>query len=225
MEEPPVTDTRPLTSKSNPALSSRNFAEFAPFDAAAGPPTEESEQSVDDSGPSTPILDHDSLEDNDGICAIKPYAVEEAEDESESYTPRLDVPRLPDRFERWQRDLSDYMNDLNYQADGQHLASESPVRKRGQKRKSADAVAPRQHCYPLFEQKPSSETQHQAHDHGTKRRRCNRLSREQLSSTNSFDAYRETNANESSGSETRSTDCSGIETLNNSPMADPMDID
>jgi hypothetical protein len=227
MEDIPIADTDPFISKGNVNLPSGKFAgyaRFVPVDTAAVPTTEESEPSVDDSGPSTPTLDHDSLEENDGNPVIQPYAIEEAEDESESYTSRLDLPCLPDQFERWQRDLSDCMNDLNYQADVQHHAPGSPIRKRGRKRKSAHVAASRKHSCPSFERKLSSETQHSAHGEGTKRRRCNTMP-EQFSSASSFDAFREANANESSSSETRSTDCSGIETLNNSPRADPMDID
>lgn len=223
-----MADTHPSISKGNSNFPSGYFTGSSPSYVGAELSAEENEQSVDDSGPSTPTHDLDSLDDNDVIINVKPYAVEEPEDESESDMPGLDLPRLPDRFERWQRDLSDYMNDLNYQADGQHSASVSTIRKRGHKRKSVDAAALRQHCYLPFEQnvqKPSSGTRHQAHGQWAKRQRCNMMSREQSYSTGSFDAFREANGNESSSSETRSTDCSGIDTLNNSPMADEMDID
>ncbi|KAJ5864782.1 uncharacterized protein N7529_006698 [Penicillium soppii] len=224
MEDLPMTDTHPFIHKSNPSVSSGNFGGFAPFGATARSPTEESEQSVNDSGPSTPIHDLESRDNNDEKRIIKPYAVEEPEDEPESYTPSLDVLRLPDRFERWQRDLSDYIKDLKYQADGQKLDSVSIVRKKGLKRKSADTAALGQHCSPPFERNVFSE-RHQACSQSTKRRRCNIPSQEQSYSGELFDTFREAKGNESSSSETQSTDFSGVNTLDNSPMADEMDID
>ncbi|CAG8232312.1 unnamed protein product [Penicillium salamii] len=174
--------------------------------------TDESELSVDDSGPSTPAQDSDSLGD-DGVRIIRPYAVEEPEDEPD--TPRRNLLRLPDRFERWQRDLSEYMNDLNYEADGQHGTSTVP-RKQGQKRKLAHA--PRHEGG--YHGRASSDMQ-QGQEQRSKKRRSDSL--EDSPVTNSFQAFRDVNVDESSCSDARSTECSGIDTTANSP--DEMDID
>ncbi|CAG8373958.1 unnamed protein product [Penicillium salamii] len=175
--------------------------------------TDESELSVDDSGPSTPAQDLDSLGD-DGVRIIRPYAVEEPEDEPD--TPRRNLLRLPDRFERWQRDLSEYMNDLNYEADGQHVASTVP-RKQGQKRKLAHA--PRQEGD--YHGRTSSYMQ-QEQEQSSKKRRSDSLDDSPV--TSSFHAFRDVNVDESSCSDARSTECSGIDTTANSP-GDEMDID
>ncbi|CAG8085039.1 unnamed protein product [Penicillium olsonii] len=176
--------------------------------------TDDSELSLDDSGPETPIHDLDSLGD-DGVRIIKPYAVEEPDDEPD--IPHRDLPRLPDRFERWQRDLSEYMDDLNYEADGPHLASSSP-RKQGQKRKLAhtgkqDGDGDRRR---------SVDTQ-PVHERRSKKQRSDSLEKSPV--TDSFNAFREPNGDESSWSDTRSTECSGLDTTGNSPESDEMDID
>lgn len=173
---------------------------------------DESELSLDDSGPSTPTHDCDAVDD--GVRIIKPYAIEEPDHEPE--IPQRDLPRLPDRFERWQRDLTAYMNDLNYEADGQHAAS-TLTRKQGQKRKLGHTA--RQDGN--FERRKSSESQ-QMHEHCSKKRRSDSLENSPV--TDSFHAFREPIVDESSCSDTRSTECSGIDTTPTSP-GDEMDID
>ncbi|CAI7628966.1 unnamed protein product [Penicillium viridicatum] len=200
-----------------PANPTRPFEYFARFTspAAADHQPEESERSMDDSGPSTPTHDIDPLEDSDDIRVIKPYDIEEPDDELETSVPRVDLLCLPDRLERWQRDLTDYLNDLDYQPGGFNSNTIPLVRKRGQKRKSARNTLATQHGDPHFAQRHTSpETQ----------RRFSELPKWHSQDIDSFGAFRECNVNESSGSETASIDL-GNDTMEDSPMADEMDID
>ncbi|CAI7672062.1 unnamed protein product [Penicillium bialowiezense] len=168
--------------------------------------SDESEHSLDDCGPSTPTHDLDSSDGHAGVRIVKPYAIEEPEEDDEPVTPTRNLLRLPDQFERWQRDLSEYMNDLNYEADGQHVAP-STARKQGHKRKLTHA-ARQNYTRPVQEQCP-------------KKRRSNANS----PITDPFHAFRESISDESSCSEQRSADCSGMDTGNDSPDVDYMDID
>lgn len=181
------------------------------FSATSELPPEDSELSVDDSGPYTPTHSLESFDD--GVRIIKPYAIEEP-DNDDFDTTRRDLPPLPDRFEQWQRDLTDYMSNLNYQPDGQHAASPK-IRRKGQKRKLAHT--PRQHSE--YKQ-PLSKTQPCHEQHCAKKRRSQPLGDNSV--TNPFHAFREAKTDESSCSEAPS---SGTETMNNSPLADKMDID
>lgn len=181
------------------------------FSTTSELPPEDSELSVDESGPSTPTHSLESFDDE--VRIIKPYAIEEP-DNDECDTTRRDLPPFPDRFEQWQRDLSDYMHNLNYQPDGQHATSPK-IRKKGQKRKVAHT--PKQHSGNI---QPLQKTQPSHEQHCAKKRRSKPSGG--TSVTNPFRAFREAKTDESSCSEAPS---SGIETTNNSPLADEMDID
>ncbi|KAJ5154483.1 uncharacterized protein N7500_009922 [Penicillium coprophilum] len=200
---------------------------FTSFDGAADPQPEESEQSTDDSGPLTPTQDTDPFDDSDDdVQVIKPYDIEEPDDELESSLQRVDRLCLPDRFERWQRDLTDYLDDLDDQPVGFNSNTTRSMRKRGQKRKPThNTTALQQGNPPLKQRYASAETQPQVHDHQPKRRRVSEPPQLYPSSTDSFGGFREANTNDSSSSETQSMDLSGNETMNDSPMADEMDLD
>ncbi|KAJ9492716.1 hypothetical protein VN97_g497 [Penicillium thymicola] len=212
------------TTTANP---NRPFEHFAGFTspAAADHQPEESEHSMDGSGPSTPTHDIDPLEDSGDIRVIKPYDIEEPDDELEASVPRVDLLCLPDQLERWGRDLTDYLDDLCYQPGGFDNNTIPLVRKRGQKRKPAGNTVATQHGDPHFAQRHTSpETQYEAHDHRPKRRRFSELPKWHSEDIDSFGAFREGIVNESSGSETASIDL-GNDTMDDSPMADEMDID
>jgi hypothetical protein len=220
-----------LMGGTSPASSSESFMPpeyvigVALFDAAADPQTEESEQSVDDSGPSTPIHNSNLFEDDYCIRIIKPYAIEEPDDEPDCTITRLNIPCLPDRFERWQRDLADYMDDLNYQPDELDLDSR-PTQKEGQKRKTAHITGATQNCYPHMKQRhTSAKTQPQMRGNCTKRRKFSKQPHGVSQMMNSFAGYRAADANESSSRETRSASLSASDTMNNSLRTEEMDIE
>jgi hypothetical protein len=223
MEDLPMDDTGPARTDQPFEF----FAGFTSFSAAADPQPEESDQSTDDSGPSTPTHDTALLEDSDDeIRVIKPYDIEEPDHELEAPVPRVDQLCLPDRFERWQRDLTDYLDDLDDQPVEFNGNTMRSMRKRGRKRKPPNNTPATQPSNPPFKQRyASAETQPQVNDHIPKRRRVSEPPQWNPSNMDSFGAFRETNANESSSSETQSVDLNHRETMNNSPMADEMDID
>lgn len=205
--ESPQTDIYPdMANDQSPTLG------FCPTSVTG---SDESELSLDDSGPLTPAHDLDLSNGHEGARIIKPYAIEEPEDDDESETPTRNLLRLPDQFERWQRDLSEYMNDLNYEADGQYAAPQA-ARKQGHKRKFTYAARQNRNSFG-----PNSPDTRPVNEESSKKRRSNANS----PITDSFHAFRESNADESSCSEPRSADCSGIDTENNSPGVDYMDID
>ncbi|KAJ5780556.1 hypothetical protein N7457_005716 [Penicillium paradoxum] len=209
----------------NDTNSSGSNESYLPLEYFIGPTSfhaDESEQSVDDSGASTPVHDSQSVEEDDQIRVIKPYAIEEPDDEPECIMPWPDVPCLPDPFERWQRDLVDYMNDLNYQPDGHNPNGIPAVRKRGQKRKPSLATGATQH---LKQRHALAESHAQAREHCTKRQKFGKQMHEYSQGMDPFEGFREAKVNESSSSETQSVDLSGIDTVDNSPMVDEMDID
>ncbi|KAK4865329.1 hypothetical protein LT330_009440 [Penicillium expansum] len=221
----------PMDDGTNPAKPDQPFEYFASFtssDAAADHQPEESEQSMDGSGPSTPTHDTDLFDESDDIRVVKPYDIEEPDDELQTSVPRVDLLCLPDRFERWQRDLTDRLNDMDYQPGGSNSNTfPSPsVRRRGQKRKPTNNTLGTQQDYPHFAQRhASAENPPEAHEPYPKRRRFSELPKWHAQDIDSFGAFREGNANESSGSETASIDLTGNDTMNDSHMADEMDID
>ncbi|KAJ5970744.1 uncharacterized protein N7479_000662 [Penicillium vulpinum] len=224
MEDLPMDDTGPAE-RNQPF---EYFTEFTSFDAAADPQPEENEQSMDDSGPSTPTHDTAKFDDSDddNVQVIKPYAIEEPHDELEPSVPRIDLLRLPDRFERWQRDLTDYLNDLDDYPVVSNGNTTRSMRKRGRKRKPAQNTPATEQSNPFLKQRyASAEIQSQVYDHHPKRRRVSEPPQWHPTNTDSFGTFREPNANESSSSETQSIDMSGNDTIDNSPMPDAMDID
>ncbi|CAG7961042.1 unnamed protein product [Penicillium nalgiovense] len=197
------------------------------FDAAADPQPEETELSMDGSGPPTPTQDTDPFEESDEVQIIKPYDIEEPDDDLETSVPRVDLLCLPDPFEGWQRELTDYLNGLDYEHVGSDSNAMPLVRKRGKKRKPANNALATQQCQPYLTQgHASAETQPEVNGHSPKRRKFSELSKWHAQDIDTFGTFREANANESSGSETASIDlCGGNDGTNNSPMADEMDID
>lgn len=68
---------------------------------------------------------------------IKPYAIEEPEDEPTDQAKDQCLQSLPDQFERWHVDLVDTMDDIRCESDNNERASSED--KRGQKRKPGNA--------------------------------------------------------------------------------------
>ncbi|KAJ5766931.1 uncharacterized protein N7511_004547 [Penicillium nucicola] len=196
--------------------------------------TDESGQSVNDSGPSTPTDDIDSFDDDgnyesNGGLVMRPYAIEEPDDEPQATLPRRKLPCLPDHFEHWQRDLKDSLNGFDVRPDSFDATTYSAIRNKGQKRKSVSIASSTQsHSGSHFCRRGtiSTGTHHQVNDHYRKRRRgCSEESQD-YSDTDSFCNFREPNANERSNSsaESQTTDMSSAESLNEF-AADKMDID
>lgn len=201
------------------------FAGSASVDAADSG-TEESEQSMDDSGASTPTHGTDLLEDGDYNRVVKPYAIEEPDDEPVYTMPRPDVLCLPDQFERWQRDLEEYMNKLNYQSNEATFNSIPSMRKRGQKRKPAHSTAACHYCYPHSKQRHAlGKARPEVCDHCAKRRRFSKQPDGDSNPQDLFEDFRDAIASDSSSSETRSSDLSDTDAMNDLPMVDEMEID
>jgi hypothetical protein len=218
-----------LMDDTGPAKPDQPFEYFTGFtssDAAADPQPEDTEQSMNGSGPSTPTQDTNPFEESDKIRIIKPYDIEEPDDDLETSVPRVDLLCLPDPFEQWQRELTDYLNGLDYEHVGFDSNAMPLAPKRGKKRKPAhNALATQQYDPHLAQGHASAGTQPEVNGHSPKRRKFSEL-QWHAQDIDSFGTFREANANESSGSETASTDlCGGNDGTNNSPMADEMDID
>ncbi|CAP85725.1 Pc20g03960 [Penicillium rubens Wisconsin 54-1255] len=218
----PMDDTGPA----KPDQPFEYFTGFTSSDAAADHQPEDTEQSMNGSGPSTPTQDTDPFEESDNIRTIKPYDIEEPDDDLETSVPRVDILCLPDPFEQWQRELTDSLNGLDYEHVGFDSNAMPLVRKRGKKRKPTHNALATQQCYPhLAQEHALAGTQPEEHGHSPKRRKFSEL-QWHAQDIDSFGTFREANANESSGSETASIDLGGgIDGTNNSPMTDEMDID
>jgi hypothetical protein len=223
--------TDPTLSERDHSVLFEQIPKLSPY-GPTGLSTDESGHSVNDSGPSTPTNDIDSFEGNishgsDDSRVIRPYAIEEPDDAPEATLPRHDLPCLPDLFERWQRDLRDYMNGLNVQPDNSNTVKQPTMRKRGQKRKPAStARSTHLYCDPNSSRRRTSsvEPQQQIHDHSRKKRRGDSEGSRSHHHTDSFRKFREPKMTESSSSEAQTPDLSSAETLNDS-AADEMDID
>lgn len=192
-------------------------------------PTDGTGQSLNDSGPSTPVYENE-MEHNTSSTSpliLRPYAVEEPGDEPDPVDPISEQPSLPDYFERWQRELEDSVNNL----EPDHRRSASGVKsasspRRGQKRKVPQSPGV-VHCPSLVS--TQSRNKHRLNDPPTavpglkRRRRRSRIfgdAGKHASTTTSLDEFRETQANDSSSSDQPTTD-----TTNDSAVTDEMDID
>ncbi|KAJ5572944.1 hypothetical protein VI817_007689 [Penicillium citrinum] len=189
--------------------------------------------SLNDSGPSTPVHEKEGEIDMESTSPLilRPYAVEEPGHEPDSVDPGSEPPRLPDYFERWQRELEYSVNNLepDHKRETSGLKSALAPR-RGQKRKVAQSSGVL-HCPSLVS--TQSRNKHRLNDTpavapGLKRRR--RRSRifgdaeKSNPTTSSLNDFRETQANDSSSSDQPTTDTSADAT-NESALTDEMDID
>ncbi|KAJ5124296.1 uncharacterized protein N7515_008121 [Penicillium bovifimosum] len=224
MEDLQMGGTSP-TCSSDSYMPSYCYSGVNSFGTTTDLQTEESEQSMDDSGPSTPVHYSESFRDDDCIRVIRPYAIEEPDDEPDYTIPRLYTPCLPDRFEQWQRDLADYMDDLDCQPDGLYPYSRRTTRKEGRKRKTAHITDATQPCHPHMKHRHTSvKIQPQMRGNGTKRQKLSKQPHGVSQRIDSFMGYREAGAHESSSPELRSASLSGSDTVHSSCSSEDMDI-
>ena len=201
--------------------------------------TDSSENSPNGSRPTTPKASPipnvvpESINGN----IYHPYAIEEPPDDDDgdeklsSSVRRLELPCLPDSFERWQRDLVDYMDGLGDGTSKSLAARPYEGQARGQKRKSANTAGVGQNCAPQF---PFSKLKSRTGEPPfpvpgltTKRlRRRSKLPGDAIKPAprTSLHDFREAEPNRSSSSEMGSTD-SSTDTVDESAVVDEMEID
>lgn len=227
MEEADSSASHQQTSTSTPPNSPPLFSTDNIADA-------NTDGSFNDSGPSTPIHEHppSRATEGDHDKAVQPYDIEEPDDEPEPAVPRLDLPRLPDNFERWQRELVDYMDGLGSQSNKTSISKLHASQKRGQKRKSTVPTSSgNQQSSQSHRSKSRTRINESAlHVPGLsskRRRRCSKLPGETARNARpvSLDDFREALCDGSSSSENPSTGASSADTIDESAVADEMDID
>lgn len=208
---------------------------FSAKDKPADVRTDGSGHSLNDSGPSTPVHEtpsNQSAESNKGNV-FQPYAIEEPDDEPEPAGPKRELPCLPDYFECWQRELVDSMHDLGSRANKAATATAKPHQnqRRGQKRKPANSTGA---LHNSQSHRPKSKTRlEEAPLHvpglGSKRRRRRSKLPGDAAGNNgrpvSLHHFRETCSAGSSSSDPHSTGTSSTDTVNETAVADEMDID
>ncbi|KAJ5918077.1 hypothetical protein N7454_010452 [Penicillium verhagenii] len=218
---------------SNISFEPNNSAQSSPFvttDDASDSPTDYSGHSLNESGPSTPMTADclDTAPEIPNINVYYPYDIEEPDDELDTAAQKLG---LPDSFERWQRDLIEYMNDLGNSPPKRNIPRPLMGPMRGQKRKSGGMSGAGYHS--------SLHTQHSIPKAGPgegpisvpglcpkrRRRRSNPSGgfMKPLHSVN-LDETHENGGDGSSSSDQWSTDSSS-DTTHESSLADEMDID
>lgn len=210
---------------------------FTAANTAAYPPTDGSCHSLNGSGPSTPT--HEDVPstgaDLEGakVEIFQPYDVEEPDDEPGSIAAqRPELPCLPDSFERWQRDLTEYVDGMGQSSDKQFSVKMASGQRRGQKRKSPN-ISGSGHVRSSSSPRPKSKTmsdEQRAPVPGLgpkRRRRRSKLPEDASKATRTASLYdfREAGSTGSSSSDLHSTDASSAETPNESTLADDMDID
>lgn len=219
-----------LKQTSEPLKSPHLAAADNPTDAR----TDGSRYNLNDSGHSTPTHGNpfaQPTESNHGNV-FQPYAIEEPGDEPESAVQKRELPCLPDYFERWQRELVDYMDDLGYQSNKTANLKLHQSQRRGQKRKSTNPT--------------SGGSMHSSQSHRSKsktgiietplhvpglspkrRRRRSKLPGDTAKGISpvTLHDFREERSDGSLSSDLRSTGASSAESTNESAVADEMDID
>jgi hypothetical protein len=198
-------------------------SDIAPEERENNPPTDGSDHSLNESGPSTPPHTTDTV-------TVKPYAIEEPGDDrapvAQKAVAQKELPCLPDNFECWQRELADYMNDLDSATDSSHAWAPPSSPKRGKKRKPTGTghLHPLS-CHPCGSRSRSQETQSTGLCPKRRRRRSKHPKEDGPVSLHDFREAREAQSSTSSSSSRRSPNMSSTETMNDIPMSDEMDID
>ncbi|EAW21654.1 uncharacterized protein NFIA_068230 [Aspergillus fischeri NRRL 181] len=170
------------------------------------------------------ISSRDSGYDGD-IEVVKPYAIEEPEDEAPSHVPRLAISPAPNDAESWQGELVDSMQDLHCDSDHPDLRCR-PSHKRGRKRKTptvgAGNSAPgRRQVY-----KAAPDIQYEGPSASPKRlRRRSRRPKEGQRTPLSPRSSTETDSPASLSLSPQSTDASGASPSTKPNVSDEMDID
>jgi len=166
------------------------------------------------------------------IEIFRPYDIEEPDDQPESIAQRPELPRLPDSFERWQRDLTDYMNGIGHSSDKEFTAKMPPAQRRGRKRKSPNISGSghvqNSSSHRSCSRAMSDEQQAPVPGLGFKRRRRrSKLPSDAAKATRTASLYdfRETCSIGSSSSDPHSTDASSAGTPDECALTDEMDID
>lgn len=210
-----------------PELS--NSPTFASPNISTDMQTEGREDSPNESGPSTPTHEHlPSGQTTDSIhgTIFRPYAIEEPDDELAPTARRLELPCLPDYFEHWQRELMESIHDLgNERTKARHLKV-SQSQGRGLKRKSTNSVITGDAQYSTSCQSKSKTRTDDTplHVPGLSSKRLRRRSR-QPGDIVSLHDIREARGDESSSSDLDSTGTSSPDTMDESAIAEEMDID
>ncbi|KAJ5115892.1 hypothetical protein N7456_000240 [Penicillium angulare] len=159
----------------------------------------------------------------------QPYDIEEPDEDVDATVRRLDL-RLPDSFERWQRDLADHVDD----GTSAHapLAKQVSSPRRGQKRKSTSAPAGAGHCSTSpssYRAKPGSLDDDALPVPGLNSKRRRRRTKlvddsAKMAPVVSLHDFRDPEMNESSSSDVWSTDESA-DTMHDYTATDDMDLD
>ncbi|KAJ5296792.1 uncharacterized protein N7443_007685 [Penicillium atrosanguineum] len=210
---------------------------FSTTNTATYPPTDVSGHSLNGSGPSTPT--HESISSAPKVADIEdaaneifqPYDVEEPDDEPGPIPTRTELPCLPDSFERWQRDLTEWMDGIGSSPNIKPTVKMPPSQRRGQKRKSPN-VGGSGHV----QSSPSRTKAKSVLDEPRmpvpepspiRRRKRNKLSDDAAKSTRAASLYdfRETDSTDSSSSDVHSTDDYSTDVPNEPTLTDEMDID
>lgn len=170
------------------------------------------------------VSSRDSGYDGD-IEVVKPYAIEEPEDEAPRPVPRLAISASPNDAEPWQGELVDSMQDLHCDSDHSDLRHRSS-HKRGRKRKSptlsaGNSVSGRRQLY-----EAASDIQYHGPSASPKRlRRRSMRPKEGLRTALSPRSSSETDSPASLSLSPQSTDASGTSPSNKPNVSDEMDID
>lgn len=160
-----------------------------------------------------------------GMCVFYPYAIEEPQDEPCSPIHR-ELPRLPDHFEKWQRDLVNDMGDLECNSTSRSVANKPMSCSQGQKRKSSSPeYLVDQHTFHTQAKPKINLTDKPRHDPGLcpKRRRQHR--RMPGIHTASTPKFSEVESCGNSSLDPHSTDESSPDSMNDSAVTDEMEID
>ncbi|KAJ5623245.1 hypothetical protein N7490_011850 [Penicillium lividum] len=193
-------------------------------------PTDYSGHSLNGSGPSTPTATDyfNTAPDMSSVKVYYPYDIEEPDHEPDPVVQRLELPRLPDSFEGWQRDLLDCMNGMgNDTPDTVSNPLMGPPK--GQKRKpgSISGVGYQSsHSHSTLNTGPGEKPLSVPGLGSKRRRRRSKLPEDHMKAgySASLHEVREDGDNRSSSSDLWSTD-SSADTMHESAVADDMDID
>lgn len=227
-----VENTAPL----HEAPDGSQSAPFVTAHTTTYPPTDVSGPSLNGSGPSTPT--HEGISSAPKVTDIEdaaneifqPYDIEEPDDEPESITTRTELPCLPDSFERWQRDLTEWMDDMGRSSDMKPIVKLPPSHGRGQKRKSP-IIGGSGHVKssPSRTKSKSMLDEQRMPVPGlspSQRRKRNKLSHDAAKThTASLYEFREIDSTDSSSSDLHSADEYSTDVPNDPILTDEMDID
>lgn len=218
----------------NGASAMPKSSPFAATDNPADVHTDGSGHSLNVSGPSTPVhetsLNQPAESNADNV--FQPYAIEEPDDEAESAHLKRDLPCLPDYFECWQRELVDSMHDLGSRPNKAVAAAAKPHQnpRRGQKRKPVNSTGALHNSQ--FHRSKSKTRLEETPLHvpglGSKRRRRRSKLPGDVAGNGgpvSLQHFRETHSDGSSSSDPLSAGASSTDTVDETAVADEMDID